>query len=352
MKLIYQANTVSPETHPHTVNKAKSLIKVLGSTAIEHNLEQTENLFDEIIIAIGFDGNSIRQKLGSSFNQMPIKYIEVSPQADINEIVSCCENSINDNFVILTDGWIYSSKEIARCIKAGRSKLTLNSCECGAYHLYRSDIEKINRYGFESVAGELPCLEVEDYCLRFSYPWHILEANVFLLNRFDNFANHGTVEQGAVIKGNVYIGKRTVIKSFCYIEGPAFIDDDCTIGPFAYIRKDSIIGKGVHIGRMEVFDAVLMDGFTSKHNSYAGHSVIGEKSNFGAGTITSDYRHDGGNHITLINGEKVDTKRKKLGAFLGDFVTTGIGTLIYPGRKIWPHGGTLPGEVVKIDKVL
>ena len=66
-------------------------------------------------------------------------------------------------------------------------------------------------------------------------------------------------------------------------------------------------------------------------------------------TITSDYRHDSAEHITLINDEKVDTSRRKLGSFIGDDVRTGIGTLIYPGRKIWPGRGTLPGEVVKKD---
>jgi len=42
--------------------------------------------------------------------------------------------------------------------------------------------------------------------------------------------------------------------------------------------------------------------------------------------------------------------RHKLGAFIGDYVRTGINTSIYPGRKIWPNRTTLPGEVVSADK--
>ncbi len=94
-----------------------------------------------------------------------------------------------------------------------------------------------------------------------------------------------------------------------------------------------------------------MDNTTSKHTSYAAHSVIGEHVNIGAGTITADYRHDGKNNITIVNGNKIDTGRRKLGAFIGDNVNTGIGTLIYPGRKLWPGTYTSPGEIVKIDKV-
>jgi len=35
---------------------------------------------------------------------------------------------------------------------------------------------------------------------------------------------------------------------------------------------------------------------------------------------------------------------------VGDHVHTGINTSIYPGRKLWPHTTTLPGEVVRTDK--
>jgi UDP-N-acetylglucosamine diphosphorylase / glucose-1-phosphate thymidylyltransferase / UDP-N-acetylgalactosamine diphosphorylase / glucosamine-1-phosphate N-acetyltransferase / galactosamine-1-phosphate N-acetyltransferase len=46
----------------------------------------------------------------------------------------------------------------------------------------------------------------------------------------------------------------------------------------------------------------------------------------------------------------IDTKRRKLGAIIGDNVKTGSGTIIYPGRKLWPGTRTLPQEAVKEDK--
>ena len=52
---------------------------------------------------------------------------------------------------------------------------------------------------------------------------------------------------------------------------------------------------------------------------------------------------------TFALEEKVDTGKRKFGTVLGDKVKTGIGTLIYPGRKIWPQKTTLPGEIVKED---
>ena len=51
-----------------------------------------------------------------------------------------------------------------------------------------------------------------------------------------------------------------------------------------------------------------------------------------------------------MKGKQVDTGMRKFGAIIADGVHTGINTTIYPGRKIWPGLGTLPGEVVDKDK--
>lgn len=45
----------------------------------------------------------------------------------------------------------------------------------------------------------------------------------------------------------------------------------------------------------------------------------------------------------------IDTGLLKLGTMIGDNVKTGIGTLIYPGRKIYPNKMTIPGERVEKD---
>lgn len=351
MTLIYLANSDAAQAYPHTVTRPKSLVKILGHTAIEHNLEQTAQFCDKIIIAVGFKGDMIKHKLGGSFNGKEIIYADMNPYAELTEIIKACLRYINGDFMVACDGGLYSGADIAACRAACGTKLLCQAGQCGLYSFAFAAAAEIAEKGFAQAASRLSPINVSDYFLPLIYPWHILEANVFLLGRFKDFANYGTVAGNVTITGDVFIGRGAVIKDFCYIEGPVFIDENCVIGPFAYIRKDTIIGKRVHLGRAEIFDSVLMDGFTSKHVSYVGHSVVGENCNFGAGTITSDYRHDGQTHITVVNGNKVDTKRRKLGAFLGDDVHTGIGTLLYPGRKIWPGGSTLPGEAVKTDKM-
>ena len=51
----------------------------------------------------------------------------------------------------------------------------------------------------------------------------------------------------------------------------------------------------------------------------------------------------------MVAGTLIDTGRRKFGAIIGDDVHTGIHTSVYPGRKIWPHLTTLPGEIVRRD---
>ena len=133
--------------------------------------------------------------------------------------------------------------------------------------------------------------------------------------------------------------------------GTVVIGAGCKIGPNCYLRGSTAIGDGCHIGQaVEIKNSLIGHGSSVGHLSYVGDSVIGEKVNFGAGTITSNLRHDGGNHRSLVAGELVDTGRRKFGTVVGDDVHTGIHTAIYPGRKLGPGTTTLPNETVQVDK--
>ena len=128
------------------------------------------------------------------------------------------------------------------------------------------------------------------------------------------------------------------------------IGTNCKIGPNCYIRGNTSIGDGCHIGQsVEIKNCVILSKTNVGHLSYVGDSVLGERVNFGAGTTTSNLRHDGKNHRSEVNGRVIDTGRRKFGTIVGDRVHTGINTSIYPGRKFWPDTTTLPGEIVRRD---
>ncbi|MDD4358788.1 MAG: DapH/DapD/GlmU-related protein, partial [Candidatus Pacebacteria bacterium] len=182
-----------------------------------------------------------------------------------------------------------------------------------------------------------------------SYPWDLFNMANSLFKDF-KFKKLGKIEKGAVIKGNIYLGEGSIIKSGTYIEGPVYIGNNSKIGPNAYLREGTVIGNNSSIGAaVEIKNSIIGDNTNINHLSYVGDSIIGSNVNLGAGTITANLRHDNATIKTLVKDGLIDTKRRKFGTIIGDNVKIGINTIIYPGRKIWPFKTTLPGENVKED---
>lgn len=182
------------------------------------------------------------------------------------------------------------------------------------------------------------------------YPWDLLRANEQYLSHLAGERIDGSVHPAAVIEGTLHLGTGSRILPGVYIEGNVVIGADCKIGPNCYIRGNTSIGDNCHIGQsVEIKNCLILSKTNVGHLSYVGDSVLGETVNLGAGTITSNFRHDGSNHRSLADGVLVDTGRRKFGAILGDGVHTGIHTSIYPGRKLWPNTSTRPGDIIRLD---
>ncbi|MDD5086188.1 MAG: sugar phosphate nucleotidyltransferase [Candidatus Nanoarchaeia archaeon] len=393
MKAVIMAAGRGERCYPLTLTRPKPMLKIINKTVLEHNLEQINGLVDEAIIVVGYKKEMIKEKFKKKYKKIKITFVEQEKQLGTGHALMQAEKFINGKFILMngddlfsrTDiekcllhdycvlgqevanpenfGIIYSNKGILKEIIEKSENPKSNIANIGLYILDDSifgilkTIKKTKRQEYELPTAinklaknkKVCCEKVDDYWLPITYPWNYLEANVFMLNRIKKTQINGKIEQDVTIKGKVFVGDGTIIKSGSYIEGPVYIGDDCEIGPNAFIRKDTIIMDMVRT-RAEIVDSVLMEGVTAKHVCYLGHSVIGENSNIGASTISADYRHDTKENMTVVNGKKVNTHRRKLGSFIGDNVNTGIGTLIYPGRKIWPNLGTLPGEIVAKDK--
>lgn len=179
------------------------------------------------------------------------------------------------------------------------------------------------------------------------YPWDLLKANEQLLKDIKGSCE-GNVEPNTTIKGEVAIGKGTIIKNGSYIEGPVVIGENCEIGPNCYIRPSTAIGNKAKIGNaVEIKNTIIMDGTHVGHLSYVGDSVIGRRCNFGAGTKVANLRHDGKNIKVKVKGKVIDSGRRKLGVIMGDDVHTGINTSINIGVMMEKGKYTHPGEIVK-----
>lgn len=188
---------------------------------------------------------------------------------------------------------------------------------------------------------------LEDSWIDIGYPWDLLKANEYLLKTLKGSCQ-GTVEPNVTLKGEVEIGRGSLIRSGAYIEGPVIIGENCDIGPNCYIRPSTALGNRVRIGNaVEVKNTVVMEGTHVGHLSYVGDSVIGRRCNFGAGTKVANLRHDGKNIKVMLKGRIIDSGRRKLGVIMGDDVHTGINTSINIGVVMAKGRATLPGEVVK-----
>ncbi|MEM4248103.1 MAG: hypothetical protein QXH80_02455 [Candidatus Nanoarchaeia archaeon] len=182
------------------------------------------------------------------------------------------------------------------------------------------------------------------------FPWDLIALNETEIKKISHDKIEGEIRNGVTIDGHIILGAGSVLLPGVYIEGNVIIGENSKIGPNCYLRGNTYIGDRCHIGQaVEIKNSILLEKVSAGHLSYIGDSIICSHTNLGAGTITANLRHDGKNQCSMVDGELVDTGRRKLGAIIGENVHTGIHTSIYPGRKIWPHASTRPGEIVFKD---
>ncbi|MEO0616186.1 MAG: bifunctional UDP-N-acetylglucosamine diphosphorylase/glucosamine-1-phosphate N-acetyltransferase GlmU [Pseudomonadota bacterium] len=101
---------------------------------------------------------------------------------------------------------------------------------------------------------------------------------------------------------NANIGAGTTLFANTYIEDSR-VGARCNLGPFARLRPGADFRDGSKAGNfVEVKKSVIGEGSKVNHLSYVGDSVLGQRVNVGAGTITCNY--DGANkHQTIIGDD-------------------------------------------------
>ncbi|MFO1280087.1 MAG: bifunctional UDP-N-acetylglucosamine diphosphorylase/glucosamine-1-phosphate N-acetyltransferase GlmU [Burkholderiaceae bacterium] len=105
---------------------------------------------------------------------------------------------------------------------------------------------------------------------------------------------------------NATIADGAVIHPFTHIDGEkagVTVGEGALVGPFARLRPGAVLGREVHIGNfVEVKNSTLAYGAKANHLAYLGDATVGERVNYGAGSITANY--DGANkHRTVIEAD-------------------------------------------------
>lgn len=149
-------------------------------------------------------------------------------------------------------------------------------------------------------------------------------------------------------RDQIYIGKGCKIAPFVHIEGPCIIGNGCEIRPGAFIRKGSVIGDNCTIGHgTEISRSIVLNGSKFAHFNYLGDSVVGNRVNFGAGSICANQRLDKKGVAIRYEGGKIPTGRNKLGAIIGDGAMIGCNAVLNPGTVLFPDVMIEPLKVVK-----
>jgi len=129
------------------------------------------------------------------------------------------------------------------------------------------------------------------------------------------FVGKVILESGVRIESNCVIAHARIksgalVKAFTHIEGDALneslmveVGELAQVGPYSRLRPGAKLGREVHVGNfVEIKNASLAQGAKANHLAYIGDASLGERVNYGAGSITANY--DGANkHHTRIEAD-------------------------------------------------
>ena len=177
-------------------------------------------------------------------------------------------------------------------------------------------------------------------------PWEILGAPLdSWFDSLDSSIEAPLSPDVRLLGDGIVIGRGTRIAAHVVIEGPIWIGRDVEIRPGAYLRGGCFVGDGCVVGaNVEMKRAVLFDHAHVPHLNYVGDSILGRGVNLGAGTILSNFRHDGGEvRIPLADGGHIATGRRKFSGILGDGVATGCNAVVHPGCVVGRDSHIYPG---------
>ena len=154
----------------------------------------------------------------------------------------------------------------------------------------------------------------------------------------------GTVEESAVIKGNVIVGENSIIRGGCYIVGPVTIGENCDIGPNTVILPSTAIGDNTAIdSSVEIHNSILMDDVRIGSNSYISNSIIGANNVIGPHFSTEVGRD------LMIEMKGILHHAELLGTVMGDDNILANRVLIRAGKMVANNCSIEAGATVHRD---
>ncbi|MDI6707988.1 MAG: sugar phosphate nucleotidyltransferase [Candidatus Thermoplasmatota archaeon] len=376
MKAVILAAGEGLRLRPLTVTRPKVMLTIANKPILQYVVEAlVRNRLKELVIVVGYKKERIMsyfedgKKFGAS-----IEYVEQDKQLGTAHAVAQASNYVEDKFLVIAGDNIIESETLAQLIKSkppsllitksslpskygavitegGKLKNIIEKSELkvselvstGAYIFSRDIFKAIKSSGSVDLTSTLQHLLRENTkisCVRTStwydavYPWDLLRINSEILAKARITGLGGRVEKNVTIKGNVQIGKDTIIHSGCCVVGPVVIGAECEIGPNVCIFPSVSIGDNVTIESFsEIKNSIIMNDARVGSFTKLSSSVLGEGVALGSHFVNDVAR----SYVQLSDGfhETAD-----LGVIIGDdtiienSVSVEAGKLIGVGCKL------------------
>ena len=407
MKAVILAAGEGTRMRPLTANLPKPLLPVAGKPFLRHTLDAVRGAgVTEAAILIGWQGHRIRESFGSGQSVgISIAYEEQTERLGTAHAIGCMRNHVDGPFLSVNGDLVVSVEALAAMIAHhGKVRgLVMALAEVSDPHPFgvvevedgkvvgleekplrpKSNLINAGIYIFDpdifalidktpkSPRGEYEITDtirtlmasqdvygfrLPDEWIDVGRPWDLLRANAALLARIKG-ANHGEVEAGSTLVGEIQVDEGARVRRGSYIEGPAIVGPGAEIGPNSFIRPSTSIGPMAKVGAAcEVKNSILMASTHVPHQNYVGDSILGERCNLGAGTKVANLRLDEALIKVVWRGVQVDTGLRKLGVIMGDDVKVGInasidaGTIVGEGSFIGP-GAHARGNIAPRSRI-
>jgi len=205
----------------------------------------------------------------------------------------------------------------------------------------RTDRDDVYERALDAAARDTHRIRVVPYgdsWTTIKYPWHIFDVvRQFLDKSPASISPSARISERAVIEGKVIIGDNVRVFENAVIRGPVYIGPNSVIGTNSLVRDYSHIGSDCMVG----FSTEVKGSYVSDrcwfHINYIGDCIIGEGCSFGANTTFANWRFDEKTISVKIEGKAIDSGLDKFGAIVGNSCKTGINVSVMPGVRIGPN---------------
>jgi mannose-1-phosphate guanylyltransferase/phosphomannomutase len=360
VKAVVMAGGEGTRLRPLTSNQPKPMVPIVGKPCMEHILELLRlHGFEDVLITVAFMPQAIRSYFGSGESLgMNIEYsVEESPLGTAGS-VRLASGRLDDTCLVISGDALcdFDLSQITEFHREKGAAVTIglkaveNPLEFGivvtdedgrierflekpSWGQVFSDTINTGIYVIEpEVLRHVPANVPFDFSkdlfpllLEMGRPLYGFVCDGYWqdIGNLDQYrqANFDALDEkvrlqipGLKVRGDVWIGEGVEIDDVEGVEGPAFIGNYATISPDASVGPYSVLNAGVTLRERARVSRSVIDA-----SSYIGRSAVVEGAILGRGC---DVRL----HARVHEGVAI-----------GDYVTLGDQSVIYPGVRIYPY---------------